>query len=415
MGDDPQVRIPAITCVTRIVRARARLEEVLQKRHSTLAIAALLAAFGTMQQSAQAFDTVSHHVFVPNRASSDIAVIDTHTDSVVARIDVGNVPHQVVISDTLMKLVASNTADDTISVIDLRSLETIATVELDHEPEHMEIDPAGHTLAVGNIGAGTVSLVSLVDDREFARIDGLYEPHNMTFNPDGSLLYVGNLGADVVSVIDVAATEIVDEIRIGEPQTVGMSANGDDEYQGIINVTRTPDGRYGFAAYGEGDALAVLDLRTRELVKTLAIGSLPWRSYSTADGRFMITPNNGDETVSIVSTSTLEEVARLPGGADMTGVNTGWFETTAFVISRGDDKVVVIDLPTMTRVGEIALPSSPETGVTTPDGRKLYVALSGSDEVAVIDIENRQLIDRIGGVGSEPWGAHMVGALNYCH
>ena len=63
---------------------------------------------------ADARDDLAHYVFVPNRASADIAVIDSRTDTVVARLPVGQVPHQVVISDTLRKLVASNTADNTI-------------------------------------------------------------------------------------------------------------------------------------------------------------------------------------------------------------------------------------------------------------------------------------------------------------
>ena len=70
----------------------------------------------------------------------------------------------------------------------------------------------------------------------------------------------------------------------------------------------------------------------------------------------------------------------------MTGVNTGWFETTAFVISRAGDKIVILDLENMKNADVIKIPGgSPETGVTTPDGTKLYVALSGTDEVAVID------------------------------
>jgi YVTN family beta-propeller protein len=129
----------------------------------------------------------------------------------------------------------------------------------------------------------------------------------------------------------------------------------------------------------------------------------------------MITPNNGDETFSVVSTARLEEVARRPGAADMTGVNTGWFESVAFVISRGEAKLVVLDLETLQPAGEIALPGAPETGVTTPDGRKLYVALSAADEVAVIDVQARAVVGRIGGVGDGPWGAHMAGAINYCH
>jgi len=377
--------------------------------------AAALASALTLGAPAQALEDLSHYVFVPARDSASVAIIDTDTDRVVGQVPVGRVPHQVAVSETEMKLVASNTADDTISIVDLRTLEPLATVRLDHEPEHMEVGPAGDILAVGNIAAGTVSLVSLAEHRELARVGGLYDPHNMTFSADGALLYVGNLGAGVVSVIDVAQATVINEIPVGEVPSVASAGPADEEWQGVINVTRTPDGRLGFAAFGEGNAMAVLDLRTQQTIKTLALGELPWRAYTTADGRFMITPNNGDRTISVVSTASLEEVARLPGAADMTGVNTGWFETVAFVISRGEDKLLVLDLETMRPAGEIALPGSPETGVTTPDGAKLYVALSEADEVAVIDVRERRVIKRIGGVGDGPWGAHMVGAINYCH
>jgi YVTN family beta-propeller protein len=364
---------------------------------------------------AQALEDLSHYVFVPNRESADIAIVDTDVDRVVGRVPVGRVPHQVAVSEITMKLVASNTADDTISIVDLRTLAPLATVRLDHQPEHMEVGPQGDILAVGNIAAGTVSLVSLVEDREIARVEGLYEPHNMTFSADGALLYVGNLGAGLVSVIDVASAAVVNEIPIGEMPGVASAGPADDEWQGVANVTRTPDGRLGFAAFGEGDAMAVLDLATQRTIKTLALGALPSRAYATGDGRYMITPNNGDRTISVVATASLEEVARLPGADDMTGVNSGWFESFAFVISRGEDKLVVLDLETLQPAGEIALPGAPETGVTTPDGRKLYVALSEADEVAVIDVQARAVVGRIGGVGDGPWGAHMAGAINYCH
>jgi YVTN family beta-propeller protein len=105
----------------------------------------------------------------------------------------------------------------------------------------------------------------------------------------------------------------------------------------------------------------------------------------------------------------------LPAAEDVTGVNTGWFETTALALSRAGRKAVVYDLEAMTRVGEIALPSTPETGVTTPECAKLYVALSDTDQVGVIDIRKRELTKTIDGVGDEPWGTMMMGTLNYCH
>ena len=104
----------------------------------------------TLSTPAVALDAVDEYVFVPNRASADIAVIDTRTDWLVARLPVGRVPHQVVVSDVAGKLVASNTADDTISIVDLSTLET-RTLELDHEPEHMALGPDGVLLAIGAI------------------------------------------------------------------------------------------------------------------------------------------------------------------------------------------------------------------------------------------------------------------------
>ena len=333
----------------------------------------------------------------------------------VAHVPVGEVPHQVAVSQTHRKMVVSNTADDTVTVIDLGTLTATATIHLGHAPEHMEIDPSGDVLAVSNIGEGTVSLVSLADERELARVDGLHEPHNMTFDPSGTRLYVGNLGASFVSMIDVPLATVAGEIPVGPDRALAARSAGGDAYQGIINVTATPDGRLGFAAYGEGDGMAVIDLESGRTLKTLTLGDTPWRAYASGDGRYMIVPNNGDETVSVVSTASLDEVARLPGAADMTGVNTGWFDSLAFVISRGDDKVLVIDLATMSAAGEIALPGTPETGVATPDGTRLYVALSDAGKVAVIDMQTRSLVATIGDVGEEPWGTHMAGAVNYCH
>ena len=380
---------------------------------STLGACVLAAWLSATPATAQ--DDLTGALFVPNRASADVTVIDPVSNRIVARIEVGRVPHQVVVSGRLSKMVTSNTADDTITIVDLKTLRTEATIALGAEPEHMELAADGETLAVGNIAAGTVSIVSLVEAREVARVVGLFQPHNLTFSPDGRSIYVANLGADHVSVIDVAEARITAEIPVAEPTALAAKGDGPTaEYQGIINVTATPDGRLGFAAHGEGNVMAVIDLTSGEKIKSLALGELPWRAYASADGRWMLVPNNGDATVSVISTETLEVAATLPGAADMTGVNMGIDGTTAFVISRGERKLVVLDLATLGKTGEIALPGTPETGVTAPDGT-LYVALGDTGQVAVIDTAAGRLVRTIDNVGEGPWGATMAGALNYCH
>ena len=378
--------------------------------------AAVLASWAGWAGAAVAHESLDHYVFVPNRDSADVAVIDTRVDRVVARVSVGKVPHQVVVAARLGKLIASNTADDTISIVDLETFATEATIALDGAPEHMALAADGTLLAVGNIGAGTVSLVSLEQNRETARVAGLFAPHNMTFGPRGRLLYVANLGAGHVSVIDVARAEIVDEIPVAAPVSMAAAdtaAQGD--YQGLVNVTATLDGRLGFAAHGESNRLAVIDLERGRSVKSLSVGARPWRAFASPDGRFMLVPNNGDATVSVISTDSLEVVATLPGAEDMTGVNFSPDGRTAFVIGRGADKAVILDLAAMAPAGEIALPGMPETGVVMPDSGKLYVALSGAGTVAVIDTAARKPVGAIAGVGAAPWGASAAVPGGYCH
>jgi YVTN family beta-propeller protein len=111
----------------------------------------------------------------------------------------------------------------------------------------------------------------------------------------------------------------------------------------------------------------------------------------------------------------LDETDRLPGASDVSGINAGMFDTVAFVLSRGEDKAVILDLEGRRKLGEIALPSRPETGVTAAAGTKLYVALSGTDRVAVIDMRKRTLVKTIDGVGNQPWGVNLAGGLSYCH
>ena len=99
----------------------------------------------------------------------------------------------------------------------------------------------------------------------------------------------------------------------------------------------------------------------------------------------------------------------------MTGITTGWFESTAFVLARSEREVILIDLEQGARIGDIAVPGRPEGGVTTADGSKLYVALSDRNRVAVIDTRTRRLASVIDDVGRYPWGPSIVGTANFCH
>jgi YVTN family beta-propeller protein len=91
------------------------------------------------------------------------------------------------------------------------------------------------------------------------------------------------------------------------------------------------------------------------------------------------------------------------------------FDTVAFELDRAREKALVLDLDSRKEIGEIAFGSPPGTAITAAAGVKLYVALTESNAVAVVDVQQSRLLKVIDGVGEKPWAVSSVGGLSYCH
>ena len=176
----------------------------------------------------------------------------------------------------------------------------------------------------------------------------------------------------------------------------------------------TPDGRRLLVTFGNSDRLAVVDARSGAVLDRIPVGQLPWRAFPTVDGRRVVVPNNGDGTVSVLDGSTMKELGRIATGADISSVNFAWFETMALVFSREERKATLIDLEQGARLGEIALPGTPEAAVVNEEGSRLYVALGDEGSVGVIDVRGRRLVEVIADVVRRPWSVQISGGLNYC-
>jgi DNA-binding beta-propeller fold protein YncE len=344
-------------------------------------------------------------VFVPSRQLPEVAVIDTRTDLVVRRLATGSVPLHAAVSASLGVLVTTSWRGNTVNLIDVEGVRPTERIALDLRPDGIALDPSGRVLAVSSLETDGVALVDLAARRQTASMAGFATPHHLAFGRDGTRLYVGNLGANRVTEVDVAAGRVVREIDL---------APAEADLGGVTNLAILPDGERALAAFGGGGELALIDLALGTAPKLVPAGELPWSAFATQDGSRLLVPNQGDGTVSLLDGTSLAEIARLPVGGDVTGVATAWFETMAFVLSRADRRLTVVDLVGGTVTGTVDLPGAPEAAVTTADGSRLYVALGDVGGVAVVDVRERRLLAVIDGVARRPWGVQMAGALNYC-
>jgi DNA-binding beta-propeller fold protein YncE len=133
------------------------------------------------------------------------------------------------------------------------------------------------------------------------------------------------------------------------------------------------------------------------------------------DGRFAVTVNNGDETVSIIETAGNEVVATFEGGPDMVGVN--FAAGKAFAISSSSGFVYAYDLSSLAPAGRIKIGTNVriETATTDVAEEKLYLGNSTNHTVEIIDAMT-YAIESVGDVGLFPWGTHIMDSKdNYCH
>ena len=346
-------------------------------------------------------------VFVANRTTPEVAVIDSRREEVMGRIALSIVPTQIVALDQRRKLVAINSEEGALGIADLYGVRPPAAVSLGFRPDFLQTSPDGDLVAVAGSAAGTVAVFTLGGPRERHRLEGLAAPGYMTFDRDGGRLLVSHRDKSAVSVFDMESGALAKRIEL-EEEAPGSGG-------GIAHLTRTPGGELAFALHRDRGLMSIIDLERFETVASVTLPGPAARVFPTADSQYVLVPNPADGSVSMISTWTYKESARFSAARGMTGINTGLVETVALVLSEAEQKAVLLDLRDERRLGELALPDRPETGVTAAGGLKVFVALGDSDRIGVIDMVEGRLTKTIAGVGREPWAVFSAGGLSYCH
>ena len=187
-------------------------------------------------------------------------------------------------------------------IIDSRTLELVKVIPTDIAPEHLSFSPDSRWYYQGNPDGDSISVIDMQSLSKIKTISGFAEPLNITFTADGSKAYVGNYGAHWVGVIDVRRHELLKKIQIADVPGVAKldPARYLGEIKGINIAAPSLDGRYLYAADSDLGVVGVIDTRTDKVIKVIRVGKDPWRIYMNHDGKYAITANNGDETISII-------------------------------------------------------------------------------------------------------------------
>jgi YVTN family beta-propeller protein len=304
-------------------------------------------------------------IYVPNRRSNDVYVIDPSTMKVVDRFKVGVHPQHVVPSWDLKTLWVTNNAEQRFD--------------------------------------GSLTPIDPMTGKPGKSID-VDNPYNMYFTPDGR------------SAVVVA--EARKRLDFRDPQTMALQSSITvTGCAGINHGDFSIDGRYAiFTCEFQKGTLAKIDFVERKVVGYLKLskGGMPQDIRIAPDGKLFYVADMHAGGVFLVDGERFAEVGFIESGTGAHGLYPSRDATKLYVANRGSNMVYaapggkasisVIDFATRKVVANWPIPGggSPDMGNVSADGKTLW--LSGRfDDVAYAIDTTTGAVRKIK-VGTEPHG-----------
>jgi quinoprotein dehydrogenase-associated probable ABC transporter substrate-binding protein/PQQ-dependent catabolism-associated beta-propeller protein len=245
-----------------------------------------------------------------DKTRDGIAVVDARRREVLRVLPGGSDPEEFDLDTATGRLFVSNEDASELSIVDLQTGNVLQTVGVGAEPEGVRLRPDRATVYVTS---ETDHAVTVVDARSGVVLDSIevgWRPRDAIFTADGSRAYVSSEHGGSVAVVDVAASEVRETI----PLSSGSLPMG---------LALSPDERRLYVANGRARTVSIIDLEASAVVADVRVGARPWGVGITSDGKFLYTANGPSNDVSVIDTASLNVVATIRVGATPWGIAVG--------------------------------------------------------------------------------------------
>ncbi|MGK5681172.1 YncE family protein [Actinoplanes sp. URMC 104] len=199
------------------------------------------------------------------------------------------------------------------------------------------------------------------------------EPEGVVVSPDGRTVYVANQGSRILSVVDAATRKVTPVQLRNKPRFVTTSRDGN-----TVFVSMYEDDKH------TGSGVAVVDARSRKVVRYLDTGHMPYTLAVAPDNRLWV-PIHSDGRLEIFSPGTLRMEAELPVRPNPHAVGFAGDQMRAFTANHESNAVSVIDMRTNKVIESIAVSKAPHSIAVSPEGRMALVAGYEADTANLID------------------------------
>jgi len=312
-----------------------------------------------------AADTPANRLLVLAKRDGMLLIVDPSNLKVIARIPVGNDPHEVIASTDGKTAYASNYgggAYNMLAVVDLVAQKALPAVDLGAlRGPHGLVFAGGKAWftaeaakAIGRYDPATKSVDWILGT-------GQNRTHMIYVSPDMKLIVTTNVNSGTVSIIEKAAG--------GGPGPGGpMGVSGGDWNETVVRVGNgsegfdvSPDGKEIWVANAADGTVSIIDAAGKQVTQTLAAGvSGANRLKFTLDGKLVFISSLRGSDVTVIDSATRKTIKKIAVGHGAAGILMQPDGARVFVACSPDGYVAVIDLHAMEVVGRIEAGQDPD-------------------------------------------------------
>ena len=314
-------------------------------------------------------------------------------------------------------------AQNTLVIVDPESLQIVARVPVGNDPHEVAVSDDGRTAYISNYGGGaggynTIAVVDLAAQKALTPIDlgALRAPHGLTFA--GGKLYFTAEGSKVVGRYDPSTQKIDWVMGTGQNRThmvlvskdlkTVFTSNVSSATISVISQTapgqggpgRGPGPPPGGRGPGPGGPPPAGRGPGGRGAPDWNITDIPVGRGSegfdlTPDGKELWVANAQDATISIIDVAEKRVVETIPSTAAANRLKITPNGKYVFVSDMNGTNLLVINAATRKEYSRIVLPASSEGLLVQPDNKRAYTTMNTHDAVAVIDLSTMTFIDEV--------------------
>jgi YVTN family beta-propeller protein len=292
--------------------------------------------------SAIAVNPNTNKVYVANKISETVSVIDGTTDKKIDDIPVGILPSAIAVNPNTNKVYVLD-ADGFLSVIDGKNdIHKVSHVHIntDEDPPIIAVNTNRNIIYIGDPGSKILSVIDGKNDKVLpANITIDVPPEAIAVNPNTNKVYVLDVDGNVMEIDELNHTALRHIFQVEESfffvPTIAVNPNSNTIYiliKSDLNILFMID------PYAE-----VQEIIKEEGANIVSTGSGPSAIAVNPNSNTIYVTNRADNTVSVIDGTTNKKIDDIPVGILPSAIAVNPKTNTIYTANERSNTITVID------------------------------------------------------------------------